>query len=103
VPDSHSSALLPFPTRRSSDLAKTAQIGIIDLEELAEFAEPGDIEKLSALQQQIQDYLREMAERQGLEQTKRGFQLTPKAYRPFRSEEHTSELQSHLNLVCRLL
>src|SRR5260370_6183803 len=23
--------------------------------------------------------------------------------RPFRSEEHTSELQSHLNLVCRLL
>src|SRR5260370_18876053 len=22
---------------------------------------------------------------------------------PFRSEEHTSELQSHLNLVCRLL
>src|SRR5260370_23775944 len=24
-------------------------------------------------------------------------------YRPTRSEEHTSELQSHLNLVCRLL
>src|SRR4051812_49672040 len=23
--------------------------------------------------------------------------------RPFRSEEHTSELQSHVNLVCRLL
>src|SRR5260370_4694363 len=23
--------------------------------------------------------------------------------RPWRSEEHTSELQSHLNLVCRLL
>src|SRR5882762_7880079 len=23
--------------------------------------------------------------------------------RPFKSEEHTSELQSHLNLVCRLL
>src|SRR5260370_27369013 len=27
---------------------------------------------------------------------------TPSA-RPWRSEEHTSELQSHLNLVCRLL
>src|SRR5260370_30189567 len=32
----------------------------------------------------------------------------PKAYgtlvaKPVRSEEHTSELQSHLNLVCRLL
>src|SRR5260370_3582192 len=24
-------------------------------------------------------------------------------WRPVRSEEHTSELQSHLNLVCRLL
>src|SRR5260370_30218489 len=24
-------------------------------------------------------------------------------YQPIRSEEHTSELQSHLNLVCRLL
>src|SRR5207237_9183872 len=24
-------------------------------------------------------------------------------HRPLRSEEHTSELQSHLNLVCRLL
>src|SRR5260370_18255414 len=30
--------------------------------------------------------------------------MTPRiAERPSRSEEHTSELQSHLNLVCRLL
>src|SRR5260370_20959076 len=28
---------------------------------------------------------------------------TPTRYAPWRSEEHTSELQSHLNLVCRLL
>src|SRR5260370_12326405 len=28
---------------------------------------------------------------------------TPSARTPTRSEEHTSELQSHLNLVCRLL
>src|SRR5205807_2012227 len=49
---------------------KTAQIAIIDLEELARFTEPGDIEQLSALQQQIQDYLREMAERQGIESTR---------------------------------
>src|SRR5207237_9884796 len=31
-----------------------------------------------------------------------GTQLVPKRYGQ-RSEEHTSELQSHLNLVCRLL
>src|SRR5437870_383200 len=54
--------------KQLEEAAKTAQIGIIDLEELAEFAQPGDIEQLNALQQQIQDYLREMAERQGLEQ-----------------------------------
>src|SRR5260370_28623188 len=29
--------------------------------------------------------------------------VTDKLRRTFRSEEHTSELQSHLNLVCRLL
>src|SRR4029077_21297480 len=29
--------------------------------------------------------------------------LTPSAAVHFRSEEHTPELQSHLNLVCRLL
>src|SRR5262249_38764203 len=51
------------------------------------FAEPGGVEQLSALQQQIQDYLREIAERQGLEEGKRGgFQLTPKAYRIFQGK-----------------
>src|SRR5262249_9204945 len=47
--------------------------------------EPGDLEQLNALQQQVQDYLREMADQQGLEQTARGYQLTPKAYRLFQS------------------
>src|SRR2546421_2978174 len=66
---------------------KTAQIGIIDMEALSEFAEPGDVQQLSALQQQIQDYLREMAERQGLEQGKRGgFHMTPKAMRLFQGK-----------------
>jgi uncharacterized protein with von Willebrand factor type A (vWA) domain len=67
------------------EAARTAQIGVIDLEELARFTEPGDLEQLSALQQQIQDYLRELAERQGLEEGRDGFQLTPKAYRLFQS------------------
>jgi uncharacterized protein with von Willebrand factor type A (vWA) domain len=76
--------------KQLEEAAKTGQIGIIDLEELAEFAEPGDIEQLSALQQQIQDYLREIAEQQGLEQGKKGFELTPKAYRIFQSRLLTS-------------
>jgi uncharacterized protein with von Willebrand factor type A (vWA) domain len=72
--------------KQLEEAMKNAQIGIIDLEELSQFAEPGDIEKLNALQQQIEDYLREMAERQGLEQTRQGYQMTPKAFRLFQSK-----------------
>ena len=43
--------------KQIEEAAKTAQIGIIDLEELAQFAEPGDIEQLAQLQEQIQEYL----------------------------------------------
>jgi uncharacterized protein with von Willebrand factor type A (vWA) domain len=72
--------------KQLEEAAKTAQIGIVDMEALSEFLEPGDLEQLTALQQQIQDYMRELAERQGLEQAKGGgFQMTPKAYRLFQS------------------
>lgn len=73
--------------KQLQEAMKTAQIGVIDMDLLSEFAEPGDVEQLSALQQQIQDYLRELAERQGLEQGKRGgFQMTPRAMRLFQGK-----------------
>src|SRR5690606_33003873 len=72
--------------KQLEEAAKTAQIGIIDMEMLSEFAEPGDVDQLSALQQQVQDYLREAAERQGLEQDGRNFRLTPHAYRVFQGK-----------------
>jgi uncharacterized protein with von Willebrand factor type A (vWA) domain len=65
---------------------KNAKIGLIDMEALAEFAQPQDIENLSVLHQQIQDLLREMSERQGIEMDKDGLRLTPKAYRLFQSK-----------------
>jgi len=65
------------------EAAKTAQIGVIDLEALAEFTEPGDVDQLRNLARQIEEYVRQLAERQGLEKTARGYQLTPKAYRIF--------------------
>jgi uncharacterized protein with von Willebrand factor type A (vWA) domain len=70
------------------EAAKTAQIGVIDMELLGEFAEPGDLEKLEGLRQAIESYVREQAERQGLEQTGKdgGFRLTPKAYRLFQGK-----------------
>lgn len=71
--------------KQLEEAATTARLAVIDMEDLARFTEPGDVEQLSALQQQIQDLLKEMAERQGLEQGKAGFKLTPKAYRLFQS------------------
>jgi len=76
---------------------ENAQVGIIDLEALARFAEPGDLDNLRQLQQQVEAYLRELAERQGLEFTRDGYQLTPKAFRLFQGrllEEIFSELQA---------
>ncbi len=76
---------------------ETAQIGLIDMEALSEFAEPGDLDGLRSLQQQISDYLRELAEQQGLEFTPEGYTLTPKAYRIFQStllQEIFSDLQA---------
>jgi uncharacterized protein with von Willebrand factor type A (vWA) domain len=73
--------------KQLEEAMKTAQIGVIDMDELARFAEPGDIEQLSDLQKQISEYLRQLAEQQGLEQAKNGdFRLTPKAYRLFQSK-----------------
>jgi uncharacterized protein with von Willebrand factor type A (vWA) domain len=72
--------------KQLEEARKTARIGIIDMDLLSEFAEPGDVEQLSALQQQIQDYLRELAEQQGLEQKAGSFRLTPKAYRLFQGK-----------------
>ncbi len=72
--------------KQLEEAAKTAQIGIIDLEELSQFAEPGEVEKLNALQKQIEEILRHMAEQQGLERGPEGFHLTPKAYRLFQGK-----------------
>jgi len=65
---------------------ETAQLAVVDMEALSEFAEPGDMEQLRGLQQQIQDYIREIAEQQGLEFTREGYQLSPKAYRIFQGK-----------------
>ncbi|MGI9429502.1 MAG: hypothetical protein ACR2NM_12645, partial [Bythopirellula sp.] len=72
--------------KQLEEARETAQIGIIDMEALAEFAEPGDVDQLSALQQQIQDYLRELAEQQGLQQSNGQYRVTPQAYRVFQAK-----------------
>jgi len=72
--------------RQLEQARETAQIAVIDMEALAEFTEPGDMERLQELQQMVEDYMREMAERQGLTKENGVFQLTPQAYRLFQSK-----------------
>jgi len=76
---------------------ETAQIAVIDMDSLAEFTEPGDLEQLSEFQKTVQKLIRELAEQQGLEADDDGrIQLTPRAYRLFQGrllERIFSELQ----------
>ncbi|REK19015.1 MAG: hypothetical protein DWQ37_02310 [Planctomycetota bacterium] len=69
--------------KQLEEAQENAQIGVIDLEELAEFTEPGEVEKLNQLQRQVEEIMRQMAEQQGLERGPKGYELTPKAYRLF--------------------
>lgn len=72
--------------KQLEEARKTAQIGLIDMEALAEFTEPGDLSNLSAIEQQIRDYMREMAGRQGLESDGKRLRLTPQALRMFQGQ-----------------
>ncbi len=63
--------------------SKTAQIAIIDLEQLSEFTEPGEVDKLREMQKKIEEIMRQMAEQQGLERGPEGYHLTPQAYKIF--------------------
>jgi uncharacterized protein with von Willebrand factor type A (vWA) domain len=62
---------------------QTAQIGYIDMEELAEFIEPQNMQALEEMQRTIENLVREMAEQQGLVSERGRFQLTPQAMRVF--------------------
>jgi uncharacterized protein with von Willebrand factor type A (vWA) domain len=80
---------------------KTSQLAIIDMDQLSEFAadenRAEEIQRLNHLQRQIEEYVRREAERQGLERTKDGFRLSPKAYAVVRGKllsEIFSDLQA---------
>ncbi|HVJ81607.1 MAG TPA: hypothetical protein VNC50_11095, partial [Planctomycetia bacterium] len=72
--------------KQLEEAEETGQIGVVDLDELAEFAEPGDISQLTDLQKQIDQYLKDLAEQQGLERDGKSFRLTPRAHRLFQSK-----------------
>lgn len=65
---------------------ENAQIALIDMDALAEFVEPGDLSKLQEMQRLVEEYIKEMAQRQGLEGQGGHIQLTPHAYRVFQGK-----------------
>ncbi len=65
---------------------ENAQIGIIDMEQLSEYADPGEMEQLMQLQRQVEQYLREQAEQQGLTNQSGNVHLTPQAYKIFQGK-----------------
>ncbi len=72
--------------KQLEEARETAQIGVIDLEALAEFTEEADVDKLRELQQQVEEYVKQMAELQGLELENGELRLTPQAYRLFQGK-----------------
>ncbi len=65
---------------------QTAQIAVIDLETLEQFVSPSELAPLDEMKRMIDNYIREAAERQGLEYDGKEFQLTPQAFRIFQSK-----------------
>lgn len=69
--------------KQLEEAAKNAQLYFIDMDELSEFASQQDMDELSNIQRQIAEQLRHMAEQQGIQKDRNGYQLTPQAYRLF--------------------
>ncbi|MCC9599627.1 VWA domain-containing protein [Stieleria sp. JC731] len=70
--------------KQLEEAAKTAQIGLIDMEMLNQFVPTQDLQQLEEMRRQVENIIREQAERQGLERDASGnFRLTPQAYKVF--------------------
>jgi uncharacterized protein with von Willebrand factor type A (vWA) domain len=72
--------------RQLEEARKNARVALIDMEALGQYIEQGQLDELDALRRQVQDLVEQLAAQQGLERTKRGYQLTPQAMRLFQGK-----------------
>lgn len=72
--------------KQLEDAKENAQLAIIDLEELSEFADSEAIENLAKFQEQVQQYLKDMMENQGITGQDGKVHLSPKAYKLFQGK-----------------
>jgi uncharacterized protein with von Willebrand factor type A (vWA) domain len=68
------------------DAAKNAKIYLIDLNELARFADEEQMDEMREMQRQVEEMLEQIAAEQGLQKDGNKFTLTPKAFKIFQSK-----------------
>ena len=69
--------------KQLQEARETAQLAVLDLQDLAQFADPDTIESLNEFQQQVQQYLKDLMEDQGITNVDGHVRLAPQAYRIF--------------------
>ena len=72
--------------KQLEEASQNAQLAVIDLDELSEFADPAAIENLGRFQEMVQQYLKDIMEGQGLTNESGQIQLSPKAYKLFQGK-----------------
>jgi uncharacterized protein with von Willebrand factor type A (vWA) domain len=72
--------------RALEEARQNARVFLIDMEALARHVEGADLDELQGLRREVQDLVEQMAARQGLEKTGRGYGLTPAALRVFQGK-----------------
>ena len=81
--------------KQVEEAEQTAQIAVLDMEQLGEFMDDETMHSLEEMKKQIDDYIEEMAARQGLNKKDGSYELTPQAYRTFQGKL-LSRIFSHL-------
>ena len=72
--------------KQLEDAKENAQLAIIDLDELSEFADSEQIENMRQFQEQVQQYLKDLMENQGITGKDGQVHLSPKAYKLFQGK-----------------
>lgn len=82
--------------RQLDEAEVTAQIGVLDMEQLGEFMDDETMHSLEEMQRAIENYVRDAAERQGLSRENGRYRLTPQAMRIFQGKL-LAKIFNHLN------
>ena len=74
---------------------QNAQLAVLDMEQLGEYMDDETMHSLEEMRKQIDEYIEDMAERQGLNKKDGRYEITPQAYRTFQGKL-LSRIFSHL-------